>query len=335
MNGDDGSIESTRDRRGRRARRRLTSAPISVDLPAPGGPVRPTTARLAGVRVDLADERPALGVVVLDERDGARQRALVARRAAARRGSARRHGARMMAAWQTRIGPLGSSAPMATVAEPPEAAVVPRRAAAPARRAAGASGASRAATACSTAGYARLLLRWAWLKLRWRGRLQTDGLCFVGPGVTFEIGKDASRPARPLVVDRARHEDPRARGRGRDRREDGDGPGVHDLRLPARLDRARVHRRRPRDADRLRPRRRRGRAADPAAGHLQARRATSATTAGSATAPASCAASTVGDNCIVGTNSVVTKDVPDDTVVAGMPAKAAAQARRPRVMRWR
>src|SRR3954466_12642400 len=27
-------------------------------------------------------------------------------------------------------------------------------------------------------GYARLILRWAWLKLRWRGRLETDGLCF-------------------------------------------------------------------------------------------------------------------------------------------------------------
>ncbi|HVL96698.1 MAG TPA: acyltransferase [Solirubrobacteraceae bacterium] len=39
--------------------------------------------------------------------------------------------------------------------------------------------------------YARLVVRWAWLKLRWRGRLQTDGLCFVGPGVTFEIGRNA------------------------------------------------------------------------------------------------------------------------------------------------
>ena len=38
----------------------------------------------------------------------------------------------------------------------------------------------------------RLVLRWAWLKLRWRGRLQTDGLCFVGPGVTFEIGRGAT-----------------------------------------------------------------------------------------------------------------------------------------------
>lgn len=39
--------------------------------------------------------------------------------------------------------------------------------------------------------YARLLLRLAWLKLRFRGRLQTDGLCFVCPGVKLEIGRDA------------------------------------------------------------------------------------------------------------------------------------------------
>ncbi len=39
--------------------------------------------------------------------------------------------------------------------------------------------------------YARLALRWAWLKLRWRGRLKTDGLCFVAPDVTFEIGRGA------------------------------------------------------------------------------------------------------------------------------------------------
>ncbi len=39
--------------------------------------------------------------------------------------------------------------------------------------------------------YALLLARWAFLKLRWRGRLQTDGICFVCPGVQFEIGRDA------------------------------------------------------------------------------------------------------------------------------------------------
>ena len=42
-----------------------------------------------------------------------------------------------------------------------------------------------------TFGYARLLVRLAWLKLRWRGRLRTDGIAFVCPRVTFEIGRDA------------------------------------------------------------------------------------------------------------------------------------------------
>jgi len=41
-------------------------------------------------------------------------------------------------------------------------------------------------------GYAVLIVRWAWLKLRWRGRLKTAGLCFVCPGVKFEIGRNAT-----------------------------------------------------------------------------------------------------------------------------------------------
>jgi acetyltransferase-like isoleucine patch superfamily enzyme len=43
-----------------------------------------------------------------------------------------------------------------------------------------------------TPGYAALLLRWLWLKLRWRGRLKTDGPAFICPGVTFEIGPKAT-----------------------------------------------------------------------------------------------------------------------------------------------
>jgi acetyltransferase-like isoleucine patch superfamily enzyme len=42
-----------------------------------------------------------------------------------------------------------------------------------------------------SARYARLIARWAWLKLRFGKRLQTDGLCFISPGVKLEIGKDA------------------------------------------------------------------------------------------------------------------------------------------------
>ena len=40
-------------------------------------------------------------------------------------------------------------------------------------------------------GYAKLAVRLLWLKLRFRGRLHTDGIAFVGPGVQFEIGREA------------------------------------------------------------------------------------------------------------------------------------------------
>ncbi|MCW3039841.1 MAG: Acetyltransferase (isoleucine patch superfamily)-like protein [Solirubrobacterales bacterium] len=39
--------------------------------------------------------------------------------------------------------------------------------------------------------YLPLVARWAWLKLKFRGRLKTDGLAFVCPGVHFEIGPNA------------------------------------------------------------------------------------------------------------------------------------------------
>jgi acetyltransferase-like isoleucine patch superfamily enzyme len=41
-------------------------------------------------------------------------------------------------------------------------------------------------------GFLLLMARWVWLKLRWRGRLKTDGMCFVCPRVKFEIGKGAT-----------------------------------------------------------------------------------------------------------------------------------------------
>jgi acetyltransferase-like isoleucine patch superfamily enzyme len=40
-------------------------------------------------------------------------------------------------------------------------------------------------------GYAYLLVRWVWFKLRYGRRLQTDGVCFICPGVKFEIGRGA------------------------------------------------------------------------------------------------------------------------------------------------
>jgi acetyltransferase-like isoleucine patch superfamily enzyme len=43
---------------------------------------------------------------------------------------------------------------------------------------------------------------------------------------------------------------------------------------------------------------------------------------------------TVGDNAIVGTNSVVTKDVPANAVVAGIPAKVIRMREAPQELRW-
>jgi acetyltransferase-like isoleucine patch superfamily enzyme len=40
--------------------------------------------------------------------------------------------------------------------------------------------------------YLKLILRWARLKLRYGTRLQTDGLCFICPQVTIEIGPKAT-----------------------------------------------------------------------------------------------------------------------------------------------
>jgi acetyltransferase-like isoleucine patch superfamily enzyme len=42
-----------------------------------------------------------------------------------------------------------------------------------------------------TPRYLLLLARLGWLKLRFRGRLVTDGIAFVGPGVSIQIGRDA------------------------------------------------------------------------------------------------------------------------------------------------
>jgi len=40
--------------------------------------------------------------------------------------------------------------------------------------------------------YAFLLARYTWLRLRHRGRLQTDGICFICPRVKLEIGRHAT-----------------------------------------------------------------------------------------------------------------------------------------------
>jgi acetyltransferase-like isoleucine patch superfamily enzyme len=43
---------------------------------------------------------------------------------------------------------------------------------------------------------------------------------------------------------------------------------------------------------------------------------------------------TVGNNSVIGTNSVVNKDVPADAVVAGIPARVLRMRDAPKTFRW-
>ena len=77
MNGLEGSIESTPTSRSC-LRSSAQIAPISVLLPTPGGPGEADDPRLAGAGIQLGHQAVALGIVVLDQADRPRQRALVA-----------------------------------------------------------------------------------------------------------------------------------------------------------------------------------------------------------------------------------------------------------------
>ena len=185
-----------------------------------------------------------------------------------------------------------------------------------------------------TPGYARLLLRWAWLKLRLRGRLQTDGLAFIGPGVTFEIGRDAM-----VVLGRWSwvgtnckirvHEGEVRIGAktvlGQEctisafqRIEIGRECIVADRVMLIDFDHGVV--------DVERPIRLQG---------IYKRDVTIGHNCWIGYGAAFLRGVTVGDNCIVGTYAVVTKDVPDNSVVAGVPARVIRMRETPKRLRWR
>ncbi|MDP9401674.1 MAG: acyltransferase [Actinomycetota bacterium] len=182
--------------------------------------------------------------------------------------------------------------------------------------------------------YARLLARWAWLRVRWRGRLQTDGLCFVAPGVTFEIG---------------------ARGRVSLGRWSWVGHGTKirahegEVRIGAKtvlgqectiscyqhvsigrecivadrsmfidFDHGMVEVERPIRAQGIYKR-------DVRVGH----------NVWVGYGACFLRGTTVGDNAVVGTYAVVTRDVPDNAVVAGVPARVLRLRDAPERLRWR
>jgi len=185
-----------------------------------------------------------------------------------------------------------------------------------------------------TWGYARLIARWAWLKLRWRGRLQTDGLCFIGPGVTFEIGKGArvqlgrwcwighgtklrvhegetSIGAKTVLGQECTISSFQHVAIGREcivadrvMLIDFDH-GVVEVERPVRLQ------------------------------GIYKRDVNVGNNCWIGYGACILRGVTVGDNCVIGTNTVVTKDVPDNAVVAGAPARTLRMRPAPKRLRWK
>jgi acetyltransferase-like isoleucine patch superfamily enzyme len=184
-----------------------------------------------------------------------------------------------------------------------------------------------------TPKYAALVLRWAWLRLRWRGRLETDGLCFVGPGVKLQIGREAklrlgrwswighgcklrvhegevSIGAKTVLgqectISAFQHVSVGRECIVADRVMLIDfDHGVVDVERPIRLQG--IYKR------------------DVRVGH------------NCWVGYGACVLRgvTVGDNCVIGANAVVTSDLPDNAVAAGVPARVVRMRETPATLRW-
>jgi acetyltransferase-like isoleucine patch superfamily enzyme len=181
--------------------------------------------------------------------------------------------------------------------------------------------------------YARLMLRWLWLKLRWRGRLQTDGLCFVGPDVTLEIGRGATlRLGRWSWIGHGTkirvHEGEVSIGAKTVLGQEctisafqhvsiGRECIVADRVMLIDFDHGVVEVERPIRLQGIYKR-------DVRVGHNVWMGYGACLLRGV----------TVGDNAVIGTSTVVTKDVPANAVVAGVPAKLLRMRPAPRTLRW-
>ncbi|HEU4975603.1 MAG TPA: acyltransferase [Baekduia sp.] len=181
--------------------------------------------------------------------------------------------------------------------------------------------------------YARLLVRLAWWKLRLRRRLQLDGFAFIGPGVSLEVGRGAVlRLGRWSWI-----------GHGcKIRVHEGECViGAKTVLGQECTISAFQHVSIGREcilADRVmlidfdhgvvevdRPIRQQGiYKRDVRIGH----------NVWVGYGACFLRGTTVGDNCVIGTSSVVTKDVPDDAVVAGVPARVLRMRDTPRTLRW-
>jgi len=184
-----------------------------------------------------------------------------------------------------------------------------------------------------TRDYARLAVKWAWLKLRWRGRLQTDGLCFICPGVTFEIGKNATvRLGRWSWIGHG------TKIRAHEGHVEIGAKSVLGQECTISSFRSVVIGRECILADRVmlidfdhgvveveRPIREQG---------IYKREVRVGHNVWVGYGACFLRGTTTGDNAVVGTLSIVTKDVPANAVVAGAPAKVLRMRDRPQTLRW-
>ena len=176
------------------------------------------------------------------------------------------------------------------------------------------------------AKYGRLLVRLGWKKLLLGRRLRLDGLAFLGPGCSLEVGQQGHARHRPLVLDRPRLQDPQPRGHvsigaktvlgqectissfqhvsiGRE-------CVIADRVMLIDFDHGMVEVERPIRLQGIYKR-------DVRVGNNVWIGYGACILRGV----------TVGDNAVIGTNAVVTKDVPANAVVAGVPARLSGCAR--------
>ncbi|HUE28556.1 MAG TPA: acyltransferase [Solirubrobacteraceae bacterium] len=184
-----------------------------------------------------------------------------------------------------------------------------------------------------TLGYARLIVRWVWLKLRWRGRLRTDGLCFVCPGVKFEIGPNAT-----VTLGRWSWIGHRCKIRAHEGEVSVGAKSVLGQECTISAFQHVAIGRECIIADRVmmidfdhgmveveRPIRAQG---------IYKRNVDVGHNVWIGYAACVLRGVQVGHNCVIGTNSVVTTDVPENAVVGGVPARLIRMREAPRTFRW-
>src|SRR3954447_16406699 len=231
VNGDDGSIDKTATFRSR-ARALFTSVPISVDLPTPGGPVKPmTAARPVDGNTSRTSAQPSGSSFSTSEMARASARFSPASRRSASSAAvvgSGGTGGRTVAGTYDRSphgdGASGHRGP-ATDRRPGGAQDTPSPA--PRRPADAASLHAPPPHAHGEVPAPDHPARAAPLPHALRAAAEARWPCVHRPEGRAADRAQRTRGARPLVLDRARHEDPLPRGRRLYRGEDGARPGVH------------------------------------------------------------------------------------------------------------